>query len=130
MNVGMPEIHPVSFNGAGNAADKDDGPVRACPFHNTDVGQGVVQFSISVEVPRVIKEHEITWTRGLVLVEGPVLAHMIVDQPNTVCGGITCAALIEIDSVLQEDGARHPGAVVANAPPFACDRRCSDERGR
>ena len=130
VNMGMPEIHPVPLNAAGNTADEDDGSITAGSLHDADVGQGVVQFPVFIEVPCVVKEDEIAWMGGPVSVERAVSVHMIVNQTNTVRGGIIRTAFVEVDPMLQEDGSHHTGAVVANPPSGAGDRRCSDENGR
>ena len=128
VHVRMCKVHPISFNSAGNTADEGHGPVRAYSFDNADMSQGIVQSPVSVEVPCVVKEYQIAGTGSRGTMERSVSTYMVVDQSHPIRSGAIGAAFIEIDPMFQENGSCHTGAVVANAPPFACDRRCSDKR--
>ncbi len=124
------EVHAITRNRIGHAADEDYCTVRFDLFDHTDVGKGIVQFAVAVEVPRVVEKHEITGLDGRLSVEPPVSTHMLIDQPHPIRAGISRTALVEVDAVSKEDGSRHPGTVIANSLPVDGDCLGTDEVGR
>ena len=127
MDMGEGEIHMVPFNGAGDAADEDDGAVLVLPLDDSDVRQRVVHLAVSVEVPGVVEKYEVAWMDCGALVERALLAYVGMDDPDPV--GVTGAgsALIEIDSVFEINGASDSGAVVGDAAAIHVDGTGADE---
>jgi len=130
MDMWMPEIHAVSMDRGGNAANEYDCAVRLDPLDNADVGQRIIQFSISVEVPGVVEEHQVAGMDVWPPVDCALLSYMVVNKPDAVGLGIAGVSVVEIDAVLQEDGACDTGAVVGDLSVRACDRGRAHERGR
>ena len=127
MDMREGEIHMVPFDGAGYAADEDDGAVLVLPFDDTDMREGVIDLTVSVEVPGVVEKYEVAWMDCGALMERALLAYVGMDDPDPV--GVTGAgsALIEIDSVLEINGASDSGAVVSDAAAIHVDGAGADE---
>lgn len=130
MDQRVSEVHAVPLDGVGDAADEDHCAVRFDPFDDADVGERVIPFSISVEVPGVVKKHQVSGLGCRPLVDDALSAYMVINEPDAVCIGIIGVGVIEIDAVLQEDGACDTGAVVGDPSAFARDRRRTYEGGR
>ena len=119
----------VPFDGAGHAADEDDGAVRVLPLDDSDMRQGIVHLAIPVEVPGVVEKHEVTWINHGSLVERALLPYVCMDDPDPVSVRVAGAALIEIDSMLEINGASDSGTVVGDAAAVHVDGAGSDELG-
>lgn len=129
VNMREGEIHMVPFNGAGHATDEDDGAVRFLPLDDPDVRQRVVHLAITVEVPGVVEKHEVAWMDHGSLVERALLPYVRMDDPDPVSVRVAGFALIEIDPVLEINGASDAGAVVGDAAAVHVDGAGSDELG-
>lgn len=130
MDLRVPEVHTVPLDGVGDAADEHHCAVQFDPFDDADVGERVIPFSISVEVPGVVKKHQVSWLGCRPLVDDAVPAHMVINEPDAVGMGIVVVGVIEIDAVLQEDRACDAGTVVGDLSAFTPDRRRTYECGR
>jgi hypothetical protein len=129
MNMWLVQIHVVALDGVGDAADEDHSAVRFQPFDDSHMGQGIVQFSVSVEIPRVIEKHEIAWADGRSSMKGAMLSHVVVDEPDAVSLRIIERSTIEINAVLQEDGTSHPCTIIGDTFALACNSPRSDQSG-
>jgi len=84
MQVGKGQIHMVSLDRAGYAADKDDGPVRVLPLHDADVGQGVVDDTVSVVIPGIVEKDQVAGAHRRSLVKLAMPTDVMVNQPDAV----------------------------------------------
>ena len=114
MDMRLVQVHTVALDGVGDAADEDHGAIRFQAFDDPNMGQGIVQPAISVEIPRVIEKHEIAGTDIRPLMESAVPAHVVVDEPDAVPLRIIEHPTIQIDAVFQEDGTSDPRTVVGD----------------
>ncbi len=119
--MGLAQIHPVACNGSSHSADEDDRFVRLDLLDNADVCQRIIQQTVPIEIPGVIKEHQITWAYIQVLMKHAMLAHMVVDEPDAVRIHVEVATSIEVNPVLQKDGTRHSRTVIGDAPTLDGD---------
>ena len=130
MDVWEGEIHVVAVDGAGHATDEDYGAIRLLPFDNPDVRQRVVHLAIPIEVPRVVKKHEVAGMDNRSLVELALLPYVRMNEAYAIRFGIPCAAVVQIDAVFEEDGSGDTGAVVGDASAVALNRFGAHEFGR
>lgn len=93
------EIHVVSLDGGGHAADENDGPIGIDSFDDPDMSEGIVQFSISIKIPGVVKEHQISGMGDRALVEPAVLLQMGMDQSHAVRIGVPGVPVVQVDAV-------------------------------
>ena len=114
MDMRLVQVHTVTLDRVGDAADEDHGAVRFQSFNDSHMGQGIVQPAISVEIPRVIEKHEIAGTDIRPLMESAVPAHVVVDEPDAVPLRIIERPTIQIDAVFQEDSTGDPRTVVGD----------------
>ena len=121
MNMGKSKIHMVTFDGAGHATDEDNGAIRLLPFHDSDVRQHVVHFTIPVVVPRVVEEDEIAWVGEGTLVERALLAYVCMDQTDTIGVGIVRTTAIEIDAVFEENRTGDSGTIIGDTAAVHVD---------
>lgn len=124
------EIHAVPLDGGSHAADENHCPIGINLFDDPNMCKGIVQFTVSIEIPGVVEKHQISGMGDGTLVKPAVLLHVGMDQPHAVRIGVPGIAVVQVDAVLQEDGAGDAGAVISDAPSFACDGLCADELGR
>ena len=117
MDVRKRRIHPVPFDRTGNAADKNDGPVRILPFHNTDMGQRVIDDAVSIVIPGIVEEDEIAGTHHRSFVKSAIAIDVVVDEPHSVGFGVGRITVVEVDAVLQINRSGDAGAIIRN--PFA-----------
>ena len=129
MDVGEGEVHAVALDRAGHAADKEDGAIGLLPFDDPDVRQRIVHPAVPVVVPGVVEKDEIAWIDDGPSMEAAVLTHMGIDEPDSIGLGIARATVVEIDTVLQEDGAGDAGAVVGDRAAVDLKGAGSDELG-
>ncbi len=129
MDMRESEVHAVALDCAGHAADKEDGAIGFLPFDDPDVRQRIVDLAVPVRVPGVVEEDEIAWIDDRPSMEGAVLAHMGIDEPDSIGVGIARAAVVEIDAVFQEDGAGDSGAVGGDRAAVYFKGAGSDELG-
>lgn len=94
MDLRMPEVHAVPLDGVGDAADEDHCAVRFDSFDDADVGERVIPFSISVEVPGVVKKHQVAGLGCRPLVKQALSAYMVVNEPDAVGIGIAVVGVI------------------------------------
>ena len=124
------EVHAITRNRIGHAADEDYCTVRFDLFDHTDVGKGIVQFAVAVEVPRVVEKYEVAGTDHRPLMERAMLTHVGINEADAVRVGVAFVAGIKIDAVFEEDSSRDTGAVVGNAPALALNCVGTYELGR
>jgi len=58
-----------------------------------------------------------------------VLAHVVINQPDSVCPSIRGAAVIQIDAMFEVNGAGDTGAVIGHVSPVALDQSGAEELG-
>jgi hypothetical protein len=119
--MGLAPVHAVARNGTSHSTDEDDRSVWLDPLDDADVCQRIIELTIPVEIPGVIKEHQITWAYVRALMKNAMLADMVVDEPDAVCVHFNEIASIQVDTVLQEDGTRDSCAVIVDAPTLDGD---------
>ena len=130
VDVGQGEIHAITFDGVGDATDEDHRAVRLHSLHDAHMGKRIVQHPVAVEVPRIVKKHEVAGMDDRSLVEGAVLAHMSIDEPDPVGCRVFGSALVQINAVFEEDGAGDAGAIIGDTAAFALNGPGADEFGR
>ena|SRR5689334_1160226 len=84
MDVRKRKVHPVTLNRPGNTAYKYHRAVLFLPFHDPNVGQGVIDDPISVVIPSIVEEDKIPRTNNRTLVKFAMLSDVMVDQPDAV----------------------------------------------
>ena len=117
----LAQIHVVTGDGASYSADEGDGSVLLDLLDNADVCQRIIQQTIPIEIPGVIKEHQITWVYVRTLMESAMLTHMAVDEADAVRIHIGVVTSVEINPVLQKDGSCHSRTVIVDTPTLAGD---------
>lgn len=117
----LAQIHAVTGDGAGYSADEGDGSVLLDLLDNADVCQRIIQQTISIEIPGVIKEHQITWVDVLIMMKHAMLTHMVVDEADAVRIHLGVATSIEVNPVLQKDGSCHSRTVIVDTPTLDGD---------
>ena len=127
MNMRMRHIHPIAFDGAGHPADEDDRTILLDLLHDADMGQGIVDQPISVEVPGIIEEHQVSGLYHWPAMESTVFPNVVVNEPHAVGPPVCRALCVEIDTVGEINGACHAGAVVTDATALTFDRRGADQ---
>ena len=130
VEMGPAEIHAIPLDGSGHAADESHSPIGINSFDDPDMCEGIVQFTVSIEIPGVVEKHQISEMGDGALVKPAVLPHVGVDQPHPVGVRGLGAAVVQVDAVFQEDGAGDAGAVIGDVSSFARDGRRADELGR
>lgn len=123
-------IHPVPFDGAGNAADKNDRPIRFLPFDDADVGQGIIDDAVSVVIPGIVEEDKIAGSYHRSFVKPAIAADVVVDQSDPVGLGVTSITVVEIDTVLQKNGAGDTGTVIRNPSAIGLNDATPHQFGR
>ena len=126
MDMRLVQIHAVALDGVGDAADEDHCAVWFQPFDHSNMGQGIVHFAVSVEIPRVTEKYEIAGVGVRSLMKGAMLAHMVLDEPDAISFRIIERSPIQINAVLQEDGTSDPCTVISNTFALPCNRPRSD----
>ena len=129
MDMRLLQIHAVALDCVGHAADEDHCAVRFQPFDHPNMGQGIVQLTISVEIPRVIEKHEIAWTNVRSSMKYAMLPHVVVDEPDAISLRIIECSTVQIDAVRQKDGTGHSCTVVGDTFAPAGNRPRSDKPG-
>ncbi len=127
VDMGPVQIHPVALNRSRDAADKDHRTVRLQLFDDTDVGKRVVELTISVEIPRVIKEDQVAGVGNRSLMDHAMPLDVRVDQFDSVGPWIIRGIAVEINPMLQEDGSRDAGTVIGDLFALTGDGPGSDE---
>jgi hypothetical protein len=94
VDVRQGEIHAVTFDGTGYAADEEHGAVRFLPLDDSNVRQRVVHLAIPVVVPCIVEEDEIARVGNRPLVKRALLLYMRVDEADSICFRIALAAAI------------------------------------
>lgn len=84
MNMGMRHIHPVSLDGAGHPADEHNGAVVLHLFHDTYMGQGIVDQAIPIEVPGIVEEHQVAGQHDRAAVESAVFSDVVVNEAHAI----------------------------------------------
>lgn len=112
VDIGLREIHAITFHCFSDSTDEYHCSVCLDALHDADVGQGIVDSPIPVEIPRIVEKDEIARLHDGALMNPAVLSHMGVDEPDAVGLAITGVALIQIDAMRQVDGPGYPRAVV------------------
>ena len=125
--MGPVQVHPIALNRPRDTADKHDRPVRFHLFDYTNMGKRVVELTVSVEVPGIIKEHQVARVGNRSLVKHAVSLDVGIDQFDAVGLWISGGIAIEVDPMFHEDGACHAGAVIGNLLALACDGPSTDE---
>lgn len=125
----MVQIHAVTLDCVGDAADKHHGTVRFQVFDDSNMGQGIVQLAVSIEIPRVIEKHEVAWTDVGPSMKSAMLSYVVVDEPDAVSFRIMNSSTVQIDAVLQEDCTGQPCTVVSDTFSLACNGPRSDQPG-
>lgn len=121
MNMWLVQIHAVTCDGSGYSADEGDRPVLFDLLDNADMCQRIIQQTIPIEIPGVIKEHQITWAYVRTLMESAMLTHMVVDEADAVRIHIGVVTSVEINSVFQKDGSCHSRTVIVDTPTLDGD---------
>lgn len=130
MDMWPAQVHPIALNRTRDTANKHDRPIRLRLFDHPDMCKRVVELAVSVEVPCIIKEHQVAGVRDRSLVKCAVSLDVRIDQFDPVGSWVTGGIAVEINPVLQEDGARDAGAVIGNLLALAGDGPCPDELRR
>jgi hypothetical protein len=121
VDMGLAQVHAVAGNGTSDSADEGDRSVWLDPLDDADMCQWVVEQTVPVEVPGVVKKYQITRAYVRVMMENAMLAYMVVDQPDAVRIRLGMGTLVEVDTVLQKDGPGYSCAVVVDAPTLDGD---------
>ena len=129
MDMRLVQIHVVSLDGIGDAADEDHGAVRFQSFDDSHMGQRIVQLTISVEIPCVIEKYKIARTDVRSLLKDAMLTHMVVDEPDAIPFRIIERSPIQINAMLQEDGTGDPCTVISDTFALSCNHPGSDQSG-
>ena len=130
MQMGLCDVHPIPFDRAGHAADKDDGPVGFHHFDNAHMGERIVVSTVAVRVPRVIKEDQIAGSHDRAAMKSPVFPKMIVNEPHAIRSAVLNGIFVQIDTVSQIDGSSHSRTIVCDAASIALDGFRADQADR
>ena len=84
MDMRLVQVHAVALDSVGDAADEDHGAIRFQPFDDSHMGQGIVQLAVSVEIPCIIKKHEIAGVDVRLSMKRAMPAHVVVDESDAV----------------------------------------------
>lgn len=84
MNMWMRHIHPVSFDSAGYPANEHNGAVMPHLFHDTYMGQGIVDQAIPIEVPGIVEEHQVAGLYDRPAVESAVFPDVVVNEAHAI----------------------------------------------
>jgi hypothetical protein len=129
VDLGERQIHAVTRDRAGDAADEDDRPVRFLSFHDSNMGEGIVDEPVAIVVPGIIEKDEITRSYGRSIMKFAMLADVLMDQPDSIGIGIGRPAFVQINAVLEKNRTGHARAVVGDPSPVAHNRLRSDKFG-
>jgi hypothetical protein len=127
MDMREGEVHPMTLDGAGHTADKNDRAVPVLSFYDSDVGQRVVHETVVIVIPGIVEKDQVSRTNQRSLMEFALQADVMVDEPDAIRFGLGGTAGIEINAMSEKNGARHAGAVIRNAFAIGLDGRCSHE---
>src|SRR5262249_52132039 len=109
---------------------EDDGAIRLLPLDNPDVRQGVVYLAVSIVVPGVVKEDQVSGAGNRSSVERTLSLDMGMDDSNTIGFRVACFAIVEIDPMSEKYRASDSGAVIGDASTVALDSLCPDKSSR
>ena len=79
MKMRRTEVHAVSLDGGGHAADENDGAIGLDSFDDSDMCEGIVQYTVSIKIPSVVEKHQISGMGDGALMEPTVLLHVGMD---------------------------------------------------
>ena len=127
MNMRLLQVHSIALNGARDSADEDHGSIRLQFLYDADMGQGVVCIPVAIEIPRVVKKHEVAWPDIRSAMQAAISAHMVIDEPDAVGLRIMMVRTVQIDAMFKEDGMGNSSTVVGNASPLAGNGSRSDQ---
>ena len=130
VDVGQTEVHMVAFDGVSHATDEDDCAIRFLPLNDPDVRQRVVYLAVSVVVPGIIEEDQITGVGDRSPVEPALLPDVCMNDPDTVGVRGDGLSVIEIDPVFEKHRTGHPCAIIGDVPAVAFNRGGAHELGR
>src|SRR5689334_8450405 len=94
------EIHAVPLDSGSHAADENHGAIGIDSFDDPDMCEGVIQSTVSIEVPCVVKKHQISGMGDGALVKPAVLLHVGMDQSHAVRIGVPGGTVVQVDAVL------------------------------
>ncbi len=129
VNMRQAEIHVVALDGVSHATDEDHGAICFLPFDDPDVRQRVVYLAVSVVVPGIIEEDQITGMGDRSPVEPALLPDVCMNDPDAVGVRGDGLSVIEIDPVLEEHRTGHPCAIIGDVPAIAFNRGGAYELG-
>ena len=84
MDMRKREVHAIALNRPGDSANKDHRTVRLLPLNDSHVGQGIIDEPVTVVIPSIVEEDEISRTSDGSLVHFAMPPNVMLDEPDSV----------------------------------------------